>query len=96
MKEAVVMDNLTVVTPDQTQFLKCSACNKPILRIFEKTKTSTELYKIVAKCPFCSDSSFPKSIYGEIGFLPADGVALGNVSVDDENKLTTFHTSKRR
>jgi len=90
------MDNSTIITPEQTEFLRCSSCDKPILRIYEKVKSSTKLYQIVAACCFCGDKTFPKNVYGEFNFMPADGVSLGDVKVDDVNKITTFLTSRRK
>ena len=90
------MNNLTVVKPEETEFIRCSACNKPLLRIFEKTKGQQELYKLIVSCCYCSDQSFARGVFGEFSMLPADGVCLGNVDINDNLKMTKLTTHKRR
>jgi hypothetical protein len=43
------------------------------------------LFQILVDCPFCGDHSFRENVYGQLRYLPADGVIFGKTYDEDSN-----------
>ena len=88
-----IESTLSIVKPEDTQFVKCSNCNKPLLRLLADKTGAEVLFTVVVDCVYCSDRSWATPIYGTLRYIPADGVQLKNV-VNEANNVVHFLTSK--
>lgn len=80
-----------VIKISQTESICCSNCNKKLLIVYVKD-FGEELYKLAVDCPFCGDKSFYYEVKGWFRYVPADGVTLINMDMDDKNNKVIFKT----
>lgn len=90
------MDNLQIVVPDQTEFIKCSACNKKLMRVVKQDKSGDEQFKLVVECCWCGDKSFPLSVYRSLNYIPEPNLLMTNLKEDVKNKITTIYTRLKK
>jgi hypothetical protein len=92
VKEKVLQDN--VIRPNETEFIKCSNCNKDLLQIVNKKISGETFYKMVVQCPFCGDKSWETEVKGKVGIHPCAGVAL--TYINEKGILVTYLTEKTK
>jgi len=92
--EVVIHENalnkeVNKVTVDQTDFIKCSACNRNLMRVAEGKKIEGILYNVCVSCP-CGDKSFSREVRGDFPAIPGEGLRMMNLVQDDKTNTMTF------
>lgn len=61
-----------------SESVKCSECDKPLLKLITTNDVSYET-KFIVECPYCGGASFTKKLNHHHKMLPETGLALQNV-----------------
>ncbi len=89
-----IKNKMKSVQPEDTNFIKCSNCEKKLAQIFEQSLSDKVFYKLVVECPFCKDKSFSRDIKGKVGIHPCAGVGFINIETNDITMTNLYKTCK--
>lgn len=66
----------------QEDVIKCANCYKPLVEVVKVKEDPARTNVIVAKCPFCGDSSFRYKITGRLYIGNVEGTVIDDCPVD--------------
>ena len=93
MPRTAINSTLKIIVEDELDIVRCSNCNKQLMKLFLDKKSGEVLYNIVVECPICSDRSWNTPVYGPLRYVPAEGITIRN-SVTNDDGTVLFLTAK--